>query len=556
MGTGLSERSSRLALVVARARLRVAFRQCGGLAASACVLVLAACGGGSSENGAAVTGSASPATASDASGGTLRVASSSEFAAQDPHDYTGDFILIDMIYEPLVTYGENGVLKPALATAWHVSADGLTVRFDLRENVTFQDGTPFDAKAAKWNFDRWVGKKRHNFFATSTTIRKVEATDPSTLTLRLRKPYDPLLQELTFARPVRFLSPASVGKDGKFSKPVGTGPWRLRSSSRTTAELVRNDDYWGPQPGPERVRFTVTKDSQTRVAALRTGEVDMIGGSYLSPITPVEATGLKRDDGVALLRGRPDVTVLLGFNAQGVAGDRAVREAVRLAIDRKTLTKVLYSGLATPATTLFAPGVPNGGTPREVRFDPGEAERVLDAGGWRESGGKRSRNGTPLSLTLMISSGPVHGQQDARLSSEALADSLGKIGIEVKIKPVDEATYFDQRTAGKYDLAFFETYGAPYDPSGFVVGFLTSKVKGGLWKTPRVDELVDHALFARDAGARAQAYEAVYDVLDKDAAFVPIAYRPRFWAVRSNVKGFAVPANEYEFNLAGVTLQR
>jgi len=517
------------------------FRRWLAFAALACVLALAGCGGGGD------TGAGKP-------GGTLRVAGASEFAAQDPHDYTGDFILIDMVYEPLVRYGEDGVLKPALATAWRVSDDGLTVTFDLRKGVKFHDGTPFDAKAAKWNFDRWVGKKRHDFFATSTVIKRVEATNPTTLTLTLRKPYEPLLQELTFARPVRFLSPASVGADGKFAKPVGTGPWRLESSSRTGAKLVRNEDYWGAKPGPERVEFKVLKDSQTRVSALRTDEVDMIGGSYSSAITPTEATELKGSDAITLLRGKPDVTVLVGLNAKGIAGERAVREAIRLALDRATLTKVLYSGLATPATTLFAPGVPNGGTSKPAAYDPEEARRLLDGAGWRESDGKRTRGGKPLRLTLLISSSPVHGQQDARLSAEALADSLAKVGIDVQIKPVDEAAYFDERTAGKYDLAFFETYGAPYDPSGFVVGFLTTKGGGLLWRSPAIDKLVDKALFAQDDGERAQAYQGVYDLLDRDAAFVPIAYRPRLWAVRSNVKGFAVPVTEYELDLSHVTL--
>lgn len=233
-----------------------------------------------------------------------------------------------------------------------------------------------------------------------------------------------------------------------------------------------------------------------------------------------------------------------------------MREAVRLAIDRETLTKVLYSGLAEPATTLFAPGVPNAGTAKPTAFDPTAAARVLDEAGWREQGGKRSKDGKPLQMRLLISSSPANGQQDGRLSAEALADSLGKVGIDVKIKPVDDATYFEERTAGKYDLAFFETYGAPYDPSGFVMGFLTSEAEGGLWTTPQLDKLIDKALHAQEDGARQQAYQATYDVLDKDAAFVPIAYRPRFFAVRSNVRGFKVPVTEYELDLAGVTLQR
>lgn len=98
------------------------------MAASAVVgvLVLSGCGGGSADKAGETAGGA--VTASDATAGrTLRVAAGSEFAAQDPHDYAGDFILLDMVFEPLVRYGEDGVLKPALATAWRVSKDGLTV---------------------------------------------------------------------------------------------------------------------------------------------------------------------------------------------------------------------------------------------------------------------------------------------------------------------------------------------------------------------------------------------------------------------------------------------
>lgn len=508
-----------------------------------CALVVVGCGGGDD-------------TVAGQPGGTLRIATASEFASQNPQDYNGSFVLSDMVFEPLVRYGEGGVVKPALATSWHVSDDGLKVRFKLRAGVKFHDGTLFNAKAAKWNFDRWVGKKLHNFFATSTVIKKVEAPDASTLTLTLRKPYQPLLQELSYVRPVRFLSPASVGADGKYTKPVGTGPWRVRSTTPTAAKLVRNDDYWGPKPKLERVDFSVTKDSQTRVSALRAGEVDVIGGSYLSPITPIEAVDLKSAGKVKLLEGKPDVTVVVGFNAKGIAGDRAVREAARHALDRPALTKVLYRGFAQPASTLFAPGVPDAGSPKEATFDPALARKLLDDSGWRESNGKRAKGGKPLVLTFLITSSPVRGLQDARLSAEALASSLKEVGIGVKIKPVDDATFFEERDAGHFDMTFFETYGAPYDPPGFVVGFLRTDSGWAMWATPTIDKLIDKALYATDDAAREQAYREVYDQLDRDVGFVPIAYRPRFYAVASNVHGFKVPVTEYELDLTGVTLSK
>lgn len=305
---------------------------------------------------AACTGPASDAD--QGNGATLNVAIAEEAGVLDPHVFTGNFLLLDMIFEPLVTYGKDGALEPGLASSWKVSGDGLQVVFELRQGVQFHDGTPFDAQAVKWNFDRWVGKEDYGFFRTSTVVQKVEATDPDTVTLTLSEPYEPLIQELSIVRPVRFLSPASVAADSAFARPVGTGPWRFESSSPTDAVLVRHDDYWGDAPSLGRVSFRVIPDSQTRVSALRSGEVDLIGGSYLAPITPLEATGLQKTDGVRLLTGDPDTTFLLSFSTRGPAADRAVREAVGLAIDREALKAVLYSGLGETAATLFPPGSP------------------------------------------------------------------------------------------------------------------------------------------------------------------------------------------------------
>jgi ABC-type transport system substrate-binding protein len=87
---------------------------------------------------------------------TLRVAIAEPVGVLDPHVFTGNFIVLDMLYEPLVRYGDGGELEPGLAESWEISDDGLTVTFDLRDEVSFHDGTAFDADAVKWNLDRWV----------------------------------------------------------------------------------------------------------------------------------------------------------------------------------------------------------------------------------------------------------------------------------------------------------------------------------------------------------------------------------------------------------------
>ncbi|GLW11458.1 ABC transporter substrate-binding protein [Microtetraspora sp. NBRC 13810] len=502
----------------------------------------------------ALTGACGSESGGGAASTTLRIGLSAESGALDPHAFTGNFLLLDAIYEPLVGYGEDGRLEPGLAESWTVAEDGRRVTFDLRDGVRFTDGSPVDAAAVKWNFERWVGKERFSFFRASQVISSVEAPDPDTVLLTLSEPYEPLLQEMSIVRPVRLLSPKSVAADGAFRNPVGTGAWKLVSNTATGAVLARNDDYWGTKPRLERLEFKVIPDSQARVDAMANDELDLVGGGYLAPITPVEARSLSGRDDIKLLTGAPDVSILLGFNPDGPAGDKAVREAVTKAIDTASLAKALFSGHAEPARRVFPPDVPDSGTDLRPSFDQAGARSVLDAAGYALDGETRVKDGKPLSLRLLIPATPAEGQLDPRTMAAAIAAALAEVGVAVEITPVDAATYYDERAEGGYDITFFETLGAPYDPSSSIVSLFTSDARAPLWATPAVEDLVDKALFARDPAARSAAYQDLYDAVADDAGFVPLVYRPRMWAVRGDVHGFTVPPTDVDLELTGVTV--
>ncbi|MEV5580512.1 ABC transporter substrate-binding protein [Streptomyces parvus] len=507
---------------------------------AASTVLIGGCGAGPDDSGSATT--------------VLRVGLSEESGALDPHAFTGNFVLLDAVYEPLVSYGKGGKIEPGLAESWTVAKDGRSVSFDLRDGVTFTDGTPLDSAAVKWNFDRWVGNKKFTFFRASQVISGVRTPDKDTVTLTLSEPYEPLLQELSIIRPVRLLSPRAATADGTFKKAVGTGAWKLESNSATGAKLIRNDDYWGTRPKLERVEFKVIPDSQARLDALSNREIDLIGGAYMAPITPVEAKTLSGRGDITSLVGDPDVSIMLGFNADGPAGVRAVREAVRQAIDTTALTKALFQGYGKPARRVFPPNVPDSGTDLPTYFDQAAARRTLDAAGYALEGGNRVKDGKRLSLKLLIPATPAQGQLDPRSMAEAIAGSLKEIGITVDISPVDAAAYYDERAEGTYDITFFEGLGAPYDPSGSIVSMFTSGARGPLWVTEATEDLVDKALFAADPAARATAYQDLYDEVADDAGFVPLVYRPRVYAARDTVKGFAVPPTDVDLELTGVTV--
>ncbi|GAA3769167.1 nickel ABC transporter substrate-binding protein [Plantactinospora mayteni] len=502
----------------------------------------------------ALAGACSADSGGAGSSTLLRIGLSTESGALDPHAFTGNFLLLDAIYEPLVSYGEDGRLEPGLAQSWTVADGGKQVTFDLRDGVRFTDGTPVDAAAVKWNFDRWVGNKRFSFFRASQVISAVEAPEPDTVRLTLSEPYEPLLQELSIVRPVRLLSPRSAAPDGTFQNPVGTGAWKLVSSTATGAMLERNADYWGPKPRLERLEFKVIPDSQARADALGNGEIDLVGGAYLSPVTPVEAKSLGGRGDVKLLTGAPDVSIMLGFNPDGPAGDRAVREAVIKAIDTASLAKALFLDFAEPARRVFPPGVPDSGTDLPVGFDQAAAGSVLDAAGYVRDGDTRVKDGKRLSLRLLVPATPAEGQLDPRTMAAAIAAALKEVGVGVEIVPVDAAAYYDERAEGRYDITFFETLGAPYDPSSSIVSLFTSEARAPLWATPAIEGLVDKAVFAREPVGRAAAYQDLYDAVAADAGFLPLVYRPRVWAVRDEVNGFAVPPSDVDLELTGVTV--
>jgi ABC-type transport system substrate-binding protein len=374
-------------------------------------------------------------------------------------------------------------------------------------------------------------------------IEEVSVVDDDTVELTLSAPYEPLLQELSVNRPVRFLSPSSVGNDDAFSEPIGTGPWMFESSSETAATLVRFDDYWGDRSSIDQVDFSVIPDSQTRVSALQADEIDLIGGAYLAPISPVEAQALEDADEVELLEGDPDTTFLLGFNTDGPLGDQDVRDAVSLAIDLDALHEAAYAGFGEPASTLFPPTIPDHGTVPDHDFDPDAARELLD--------------GERIEVELLASEAGLGGQTDSRTVSQAVAGALEDVGITVKINTVDGSTFFDEQAKGNYDLSFFTTFGAPYDPSSSVVSFLTDAESHPPFATSSdLDRLVDDALFAQGDDERADAYQAIYDELEQESAIVPITYLPRLYAVGPAVDGFEVPLTEYVLDLADVSVDR
>jgi nickel transport system substrate-binding protein len=304
------------------------------------------------------------------------------------------------------------------------------------------------------------------------------------------------------------------------------------------------------------VEFDVIPDAAARVAALQAGEVDVIGGEYTAPLALEDVPTLQAADGVTVLSAPSTTNLLLTYNVDTgnpALADPAVRRALELAVDRAGITSGLFDGQATEATTVFPADVPYGPDPdADVVTDPDAARALLEQAGWTGEG-VRSKDGVPLQLTLVLDPGLL---PQASSLSQALVDQYAQIGVGVTIDSLDTTAYGTRVSARDFDLRFYSTYGAPYDPYSTLTANFRSSQEGHLFASPELDAQIPVALAATSDESRQAAFDDVWTTLADQAAAVPLVQLPRLWAHSDAVSGFALGATEYDLPLTGVTVTR
>ena len=334
----------------------------------------------------------------------------------DPHSYRpNEFFANNWVYEGLIAYGVGGTLEPALATAWTstVNSDGgETVRFTLRAGVTFHDGAAFNCAAVKLNFDHVFAEELttgdwHGWYGLPEVYKDCSC-DGETFVLNTKKAYYPLLQELSYIRPLRMLSPtAFVG--GAASDPVtqnscptgwdadlstitcagttaiaGTGPWKFESrtaSADSTDDDVQDDlvvfaanaDYWGTTGDIEKLHVVKYADSAAVKAALEAGTLDAVVGAGV--LAPADEEALGAQAGFDLAYGELSQNSVIIMNI----ADADMRQAVVQAIDSDPIIASELNDAYQPTGRLFPATLPYCDvTLAEVDYDLEKAKRVID----------------------------------------------------------------------------------------------------------------------------------------------------------------------------------
>ena len=342
-----------------------------------------------------------------------------------------DSVLYSNVFEGLTRFAADGSIIPGLAASWDISDDGLTYTFQLRDGVTFHDGTTMDAEDVKFTFDRLLAEDSANAQkALYTLISGVDVMDPLTVRMSLSEPNGNMLFNLAWGDAV-IVAPESI--DAIKQKPVGTGAFKFdRWVQSDRIELLRNDAYWGTPAVLDAATFKFISDPTAAFAAVMAEDVD-----YFSAFpTPENLPQFDADPRFQVLVGSTEgETILSTNNKMPPFDDARVRQALAHAIDRNAIIDGAMFGYGTPIGSHFAPHHPAYvDLTGQSAYDPDKARALLTEAGF-ESG---------FDTTLYLPP-PSY----ARRGGEIIAAQLAQVGIRAQIINVEWAQWLESVFRGK-----------------------------------------------------------------------------------------------------------
>ena len=448
-------------------------------------------------------------------------------------------------WEPLLTYDDEFKLLPRLATRWDISPDGLTWTFQLREDVHFADGKPFNADVAIFNIERFREVSlRGTIFLGGINFPEIYG-DPVAITRNSEYSFS-----ISYAEP-RPLLPYAIanhysaiqGTAEDFDEnynwkglPNSIGPFKLVDwKIDQYAILERNDNYWGEKPTLTRVEIKIYPDANARVSALKGGEVDALG--ELAAVLPAQAQDLKDNDDFWVRDYVSSCNTYLGFNGkEGPFTDVRLRQAVSEAIDRETFVNDVLYGYGRPATSVLIGADTtflNTDPDAQFVFDPEHAQQLAD----EALGGNRQK----VTLLFNPPGEALHGWPYPIMAAYLQA-ILAPLGLDVELKQLEAAAVTDARNNGEYDLVLAANCWATGDPDYILSRLLDSEstlhaTQFGGYNNPEVDSLLDQARVETDPAKQIAIYQQVQQIASVDFPIAPLFDQENIIAGTNNVRG-------------------
>lgn len=454
------------------------------------------------------------------------------------------------LFETLLTIDYDARLAPGLAKSWSVSDDNRTWSFELREGVTFHDGTAFDAEAMAFSLRRSFGEseaaKTAGTALSTLPVESVDVPEDYRVTVTTETPFAPLPAHLT-RRYAAAMSPESLDQDDEFVEPIGTGPFEFVSweGGDGTTVLSLFEDYHGELPALDRVEYRLIDDAQTRELTLRNREVD------IALQLPPEAMGrIESTDGVGVVTYQPPRLRFFTFNSTVAPTDELnVRKAFNYGIDAQAIIDSVLEGIETPAVGPWGPQVPWRNENLEgYDYDPERAASLLDEAGWQPGDdGTRRRDGEPLALTLWT----YTTRAEQVLIVETIQSQLGDIGFDVEVRSTGYGAMDEARLSGEAQVTLenWSMYGWPPDPDRLTLFYHSESDMAVGYANDRVDEILTTGRQTVDRAERKRLYDELQEIVLEELPLGYLTYPTSVVGVNDVLKGWQPHPTQYQYGV-------
>lgn len=496
-----------------------------------------ACGNGDANQEAAqVEGEEQQAAAGEGNTDqSMVIAVNADIISLDPHNVSDTLSrsAAGTMYEPLVEHNMEMEIIPSLAEDYWISEDGLEYTFALREGITFHDGTPFNAEAAKYNYDRIIDeeknlRRRSNFLQLQST----EVVDEYTVKLVLEEPFAPMLDRVAS---LFMISPTALeehGDDGIINNPSGTGPYVFKEWVPGDRLVVqRNENYWREGPEIRELTMRPVVENGARIAMLQTGEADFI---YPMPTEQVNALSGEAD--IEIVQDDSTIVRFAFINTtKDEFSDPRVRQAMNYAIDKQAYASIVRSGYSIPLTSHVAETIQYHEAQEPYAYDVEKAKALLAEAGYPD--------GFSTDIWAPNDTENIRGM-------EFISQQLGEIGIDVEVIPMEEGTLSDSiysaQTPEESTVNMWYVSWSAFDFDGATNRLFHSRnippasPNVSYYMNPAADQLIDEGAVEVDSAVRGQTYSQLQAMIWQDAPWIFLGSDVLLSAKRTTTEGIYV----------------
>jgi peptide/nickel transport system substrate-binding protein len=493
-----------------------------------------------------------PATSWSAS---LTIGLAASTTSMDPQFYVvgPNSAMARNIFDGLVNQDEKQRIQPALAESWKV-VDDTTWEFKLRANVRFHDGSTFDAADVIASINRVPLASQNSpssFAAYVKDIAEVTAVDPLTIRIKTRGPAPLLLNNLSRIAILPAEMETMTTQELNTGKGViGTGPFKFASwTPDDRVVLDRWDGYWGEKAAWDKVTFRVFKNSSARVAAILSGDVDLIESIPTADMRNIEKSNALNVVNIAgnrimylhMDQARDESPFARAPDGKNPLRNPQVRRALSLSINRQALVERIMDGQGVPAGQL----VPDGyfGYDPSIKldaYDPAKAKDLL------------AKAGYPNGFALTFHASNDRYPNDSKIA-QAIGQMFSRIGIKTEVTTMPGSVYFTRASALEFSFIMGGAAIETGEASGVLGPILESygdkagQGNRGRYSNPEFDKALIAARGTLDDGKREQLLRTATETAMKDLGVIPVFFLANTWAMK---KGFTYEGRSDGYTLA------